>query len=73
MVAGLGVGQSVTSAEIYAGSFSPTGSLATPREFHTATLLADGTVLVVGGLNRNDGTGALMTAEIYIPTTRTWR
>src|SRR4029079_1540480 len=31
------------------GTFSPTGSMGTPREFQTATRLADGRVLVAGG------------------------
>jgi hypothetical protein len=38
------------------------------RSFHTATLMADGRVLVVGGI-AND---ALKTAEIFDPITDTW-
>jgi hypothetical protein len=48
-------------------TFSATGSLATARTFHTATLLNDGTVLVAGGFN-NPG-GYLASAEIYDPAT----
>jgi hypothetical protein len=43
------------------GTVTPTGSMATPRQLHSATVLADGTMLVNG---RN--------AEIYDPATGTW-
>ncbi|MBX0328149.1 hypothetical protein K2Z83_10710, partial [Oscillochloris sp. ZM17-4] len=51
------------------GSWSPTNNLSTARFIHTATLLPDGTVLVVGGY---DGSGYLSSAERYDPTTDRW-
>jgi Tol biopolymer transport system component len=79
------------TAEIYdptTGSFSPTGSMHAPREFHTATLLADGRVLIAGGLSGAPATtstailasfetaetsaSVLATAEIYDPATGTF-
>lgn len=52
--------------------FTPTGSLGTARYGHTATLLPNGKVLVVGG---QDGlivsSAALSSAEVYDPTTGT--
>jgi hypothetical protein len=59
----------LASAEIYdpaAGTFSLTSNAAAKRSYNTATLLADGTVLVVGG-------SRLWGFEIYDPVTATWR
>ncbi|WLT32291.1 kelch repeat-containing protein [Geothrix sp. PMB-07] len=48
------------------GTTVSTGSMATPRAYHTATLLKNGQVLVVGG---SDGSLALASAELYDPAT----
>jgi hypothetical protein len=60
---------SVTSAaEIFDPStetFSATGAMASPREFHRAALLNNGQVLVAGG---DDALNILASAEIYDPT-----
>jgi len=63
----------ISELEIYdlgKGQFQVVGKLETPRQFHTATLLNDGRVLITGG----SGEGlksALGSAEIYDPTTNT--
>ena len=62
------------TAELFnAGSLTfsyTTGSLATPRAAHTATLLPDGKVLIVGGVDANGQ--ALASAELYDPATGTF-
>ena len=52
------------------GTFSPAGSLERARSHHTATLLNDGRVLVIGGFDPISGEIAgVPTAEIWDPTT----
>ena len=51
------------------GTWSSTGHLNIPLWGHTATLLPDGKVLVVGGIGRS---GYLVSSELYDPSTGTW-
>jgi hypothetical protein len=44
-------------------------SMNTARAYHTATLLANGKVLVTGGVN---GSGPLSSAELYDPASNSW-
>src|SRR5262249_56085358 len=56
------------SAELYSpatGMWTATGDLITPRTEHTAALLANGQVLVVGGFGGRS-------AEQYDPATGSW-
>ncbi len=53
--------------------FSPTGSMNTARAGHTATLLADGTVLIAGGFSdASDTAPAINTAELFDPVANTF-
>ena len=57
------------SAELWdpaTGTFEPAGTLSAPRSDHTASLLPDGRVLVIGGFGRG---GVHSSAEIWEPTT----
>jgi hypothetical protein len=48
------------------GTFTPTGSLNSPRDFTTATLLNNGTVLIAGGCCDSNNL-PLASAEVYDP------
>jgi hypothetical protein len=52
------------------GTFTPTGSLTIEREGHTATLLTNGKVLIVGGGSTSTGLHSFASAELYDPSTR---
>jgi N-acetylneuraminic acid mutarotase len=65
-------GEGSTGAEVYdpaTGQFTSTGSMAVGRVAHTATLLANGKVLIVGGWVSSDPTA---TAELYDPAAKTF-
>ena len=55
-------------------SWTATGNLNTGRFHHTATLLANGKLLIAGGFSscNNSGCTTLDTAELYDPATGTW-
>ncbi len=74
LVAGGGIGTAVfNSAELYSpsnGIWTPTASMTSPRENHSATVLPNGTILVAGGLTTT--TNATASAEVYDPVNGTW-
>lgn len=62
-------GTPVSTAEVYdpyTGIISPTENMKYARARHSAALLNDGKVLIVGGTN---GTSGLQVAEVYDPST----
>jgi N-acetylneuraminic acid mutarotase len=75
----------LASAELYdpgTGKWTATGAMLTPRSKHTATLLANGKVLVAGGFCDSrttkgcpadeDLNGGVANAEVYDPATGRW-
>ena len=69
-------GPSWASAELYdpaTGAWAATGSMGTPRTWHSAALQPDGKVLVQGGVEGVSAGGhTLTTAEQYDPMSGTW-
>jgi N-acetylneuraminic acid mutarotase len=67
---------SLASAELYhpaTGTWTPTGSLNTPRYAHQAVRLASGQVLALDGTDVSSaGTFNLNSTELYTPATGTW-
>src|SRR5262245_14224503 len=65
----IAVGLGLTAVPAVADSFLRTGAMPRARDSHTATLLLNDKVLVVGG---SDGTNALASAALYDPITGAW-
>ena len=62
--------------DVYNNKWLTTAPMLTPRQYHTATELLDGTIMVTGGNNRFINavptTSSLSSVEIYNPSTGVW-
>jgi N-acetylneuraminic acid mutarotase len=71
-----GASIALSSAELYdpaTGTWTVTGALNTARGGHTATLLLNGQVLIVGGVIASNYLSVpISSAELYDPTNETW-
>jgi N-acetylneuraminic acid mutarotase len=65
---------SIVTTPAEAHRWVKTGNLTTPRQQHTATLLTDGRVLLVGGLHCTEAEGCIMlsSTNLYDPQRRRW-
>jgi hypothetical protein len=64
-----GVGFFLSARAASSKPIVPTQPMVVPRHDHTATVLGDGRVLLVGGVNTN---GAVASVEIYNPATKSF-
>ena len=64
------LGVATIAAAPHTGTFAATGNMVVARSQHSATLLPDGRVLIVGGAQ---GNGSLASAELYDPDSGTFR
>ncbi|MBO9663143.1 kelch repeat-containing protein [Dokdonella sp.] len=62
----------LSTGSALAAGFAPAASMTAPRQFHTATLLTSGQVLVAGGTGFV-GAGAYAATELYDPAANAWR
>ena len=67
-IAAIGVVASTSMPAFASGTFQKTGSMNVARISHTATLLANGQVLVAGGDNSNLGGNCPSSAELFNPS-----
>ncbi len=75
VVGGSSGGTSIDEAEVYdpaSGTWAAAGSLDAGRTGHTATVLPDGTVLVVGGWSDPDTVQPVASTERFDPREGTW-
>ncbi len=72
--AAIGSLTATTPVSVVPGVWTSTGSMVTAREYHTATLLTNGTVLAAGGLGTWVGSARnyLSGSELYNPVAGVW-